>query len=325
MSAPLATVCIPTYNGAPWLAECLESALAQTVDELEILVVDDRSSDGTIDIAREFAVRDSRIVVEQNSDRLGLAPNWNRCAGLARGDWIKFLFQDDLLAPACVERMVQAGSNGAAIVLCDRGLDFAPDTEDRIRDYFAELPRMDDVFGTTASVPAADVCRALVAHPGVNFLGEPSSVLLNRVAFAGAGGFNTRMIQLCDLELWARLSCKSGLVRVREQLATLRIHGKSTSSSNAASQQFRKDVLDTLILYHEFAFADGFAALREVVGSRFSRLAAVELRRAQRDVREADDPDLRRELQTVMDDHPKLGRPLWLLWHRLRKTLGSAP
>jgi glycosyltransferase involved in cell wall biosynthesis len=72
------SICIPTCNGADWLAECLDSALAQTVTDVEVVVVDDASTDDTAAIARGYAARDPRIRVHVNESRRGLAANWNR-------------------------------------------------------------------------------------------------------------------------------------------------------------------------------------------------------------------------------------------------------
>jgi hypothetical protein len=159
----------------------------------------------------------------------------------------------------------------------------------------------------------------------VNVFGEPSAALLSRSAFADRG-FNCTMIQLCDLEFFARTASRGGLAFVDAELATFRVHGKSTSSSNLASRQFRKEVLDTLILLHEYAFDPTFADLRDAGRAArppvdFATLTARELFRAMRDA--AGDADRRAALREVVGLYPKLARPWWRLWHRVRKTLGS--
>lgn len=77
---------MPTYNGATYLKQALESALRQTFGDFELLVVDDNSTDGTLNIVREYAEHDSRIKVFHNQARLGLAKNWNHCLELASGE-----------------------------------------------------------------------------------------------------------------------------------------------------------------------------------------------------------------------------------------------
>jgi len=291
--------------------------------EIEVLVLDDASTDDTAAIAEDYASRDSRVSVRVNSRRLGLAENWNKAVRSATGDWIKPLFQDDMIAPTCLERMTAMG--GAMLVVCDRKINVEGGAAEEAARYIAGLPTMDALFGSDPHVSSEQVCAALVKHPGVNFFGEPSAVLLHRTALQRFGDFNTDMIQLCDLEYWARIGSQVGIARVPEELATFRVHERSASAANYGSRQFHKDVLDTLILFHEFAFGEHFAQLRAVPGSRFSELAARELQRAQADVAKAGDPRLNEALQDVLARHPKLKSPLWRLWRKVCKQLRSKP
>src|SRR2546423_15678826 len=112
MPTPLVTVCIPTFNGALHFAECLDSVCRQTYRNIEILVVDDCSSDLTADIALDFSTRDPRLRFVRNQSTLGLMGNWQRCIELAQGEYIKFAFQDDALYPACVELLMREAQQG---------------------------------------------------------------------------------------------------------------------------------------------------------------------------------------------------------------------
>ena len=315
---------MPTYRGAPWLAACLGSATAQTERDLEIVVCDDASDDDTVAIAQRVAARDARVRVIANEKRAGLAGNWNRAMAAARGEWIKLLCQDDAIAPTCVERMVAAAAGGAGLVICERIVEMAPGTDEATRRFFLDLPPMETLFGAAERVTASAVREALVERPGVNFFGEPTASLLHRETVRRYGSFHAHLIQLCDLEYWARIACNEGLARVRDKLATFRIHAAAASAVNAESRAFRRDVLDTLVLYHQYACGQAFRSLREAAAARkpavnFAALAARELRRARRDARNSADPSLRRELANVVASHPRLGRPLWQLWHRARE------
>src|SRR5215468_6023153 len=96
---PKVSVCIPTYNGAAYLSECLESVMRQTFAAIEILIVDDGSSDSSASIAQQYTRADKRIRLFVNKKHLGLVSNWNHRVDLASREWIKFVFQDDILAP----------------------------------------------------------------------------------------------------------------------------------------------------------------------------------------------------------------------------------
>lgn len=91
------SVCIPTYNGATFLAETISSVLAQSFRDFELLLVDDGSTDATLEIARSFT--DPRLIIHQNEKRLGIPANWNRCVSLARGEYVCLLHQDDVMMP----------------------------------------------------------------------------------------------------------------------------------------------------------------------------------------------------------------------------------
>ena len=94
---PILTVAVPTCNGARHLAEALHSVLSQEGAAFELLVSDDRSDDDTLEVVRTGGRRSARI--EINSERLGLAGNWNRCAALARTPLLAIFHQDDVMLP----------------------------------------------------------------------------------------------------------------------------------------------------------------------------------------------------------------------------------
>jgi glycosyltransferase involved in cell wall biosynthesis len=106
---PQVSVCIPMYNGAAFLAEAISSVLAQSFRDFELLLVDDGSTDATLEIARSFT--DPRLILQQNEKRLGIPANWNRCVSLARGEYICIFHQDDVMLPenlACKVRALNA-------------------------------------------------------------------------------------------------------------------------------------------------------------------------------------------------------------------------
>src|ERR1039457_2569288 len=101
---PKVSVLIPVYNGERHLAECLESVLAQDFNDLEILLADDGSRDGSAKIIENFAARDPRIRWWKNPRNLGLTANTNVCIRAAQGEYLKFIHQDDRLLPASAFR-----------------------------------------------------------------------------------------------------------------------------------------------------------------------------------------------------------------------------
>src|SRR4030065_1446213 len=133
----IVSICIPTYNGEKYLRETLDSVLAQTFKNFELLIIDDNSKDNTMDILREYASRENRIRIVQNETNLGLVNNWNRCVELAHGDWIKFVFQDDIIAPDCIERLLESCKGGSLFAACRRNIIFDKDAES-MKKYYKE-------------------------------------------------------------------------------------------------------------------------------------------------------------------------------------------
>jgi glycosyltransferase involved in cell wall biosynthesis len=333
MSDPLVSICIPTYNGARYLEECLESAIEQTHRNLEVLAVDDGSSDDTVSILQKYAQHDPRVRLVQNPSRLGLVGNWNRCVDIARGEWLKFLFQDDVMVPTCVERMVAASQpSGPPIVVCRRKIVF-DDVSEATRRFYALYQTeesLEAVFARKTRISPRSFSHAVLEHIRHNFIGEPTSVLLHRSAFERFGSFNPDLIAVCDLEFWIRVGANTGIVQVPEVLATFRAHSRSASAANNSEHEYRMKALDSVILLHEFAFHPAFAPLRAAAAERqlpidlkrkFAQSAVVARRQALNWGREFGDQGPLYEWRAVADRYPRVKRSLPVF--RLR--LGRMP
>ena len=103
---PLVSVLMTAYNREEFIADAIESVLAQTFTDWELIIVDDRSRDRTAEIAHRYAARDSRIRVNVNERNLGDYPNRNHAATLAGAEFLKYHDSDDLMYPYCLAVMV---------------------------------------------------------------------------------------------------------------------------------------------------------------------------------------------------------------------------
>jgi hypothetical protein len=106
-SGPLVSVLMTSYNREAFIAESIESVLAQTLTDFELIVCDDRSNDGTVAIAHDYARRDSRVRVSINDTNLGDYPNRNQAASLARGRFLKYHDSDDMMYRHCLQAMAE--------------------------------------------------------------------------------------------------------------------------------------------------------------------------------------------------------------------------
>lgn len=102
------TVCVPVYDGERNLERCLRSIEAQDFTDIDIIVVDNGSTDGSLARACAAATRDRRVLVYQNAENVGRVGNWNRCLDVACGEFVKPVMVNDFLAPECVRRLVDA-------------------------------------------------------------------------------------------------------------------------------------------------------------------------------------------------------------------------
>jgi glycosyltransferase involved in cell wall biosynthesis len=277
---------MPVYNGARYLPESLESILAQTWTDFEVVVVDDCSSDDSLAIARRFAERDPRVRVFRNEQNQKLVGNWNRCLELAQGEWIKYCFQDDLLEPRCLERMVQAACElGTPIITCKRRFLIEPNSSNEQSTFFEEYGAAIKVFcaenflkGRAASksgavhVEPAQICslitnavRTLQHYDGVgtNFIGEPTAVMIKKSVLGEAGTFDPNLIQLCDVEYWYRIAARHGLAFVPDEMVSFRVHSEAATAANRKQGFFRKGLIDPLLMLAALAYSDRHAAYRD--------------------------------------------------------------
>lgn len=107
-SQPLVSILTPVYNGAQYLSECIESVLAQTYPNWEYIIIDNCSTDGSVEIARQYAAKDRRIRLHENPHFLRALPNHNATLQQISpsSKYCKIVFADDWIFPECLERMV---------------------------------------------------------------------------------------------------------------------------------------------------------------------------------------------------------------------------
>lgn len=111
MTLPQFSVAVPVHNGASFLREALDSALAQTYPPVEIVISDNASTDDTPRICAEFASRIPYIRYSRSDKPLTIGQSWNRACRMASGEWVKLLAHDDLLRPNYLERIAQELTN----------------------------------------------------------------------------------------------------------------------------------------------------------------------------------------------------------------------
>jgi len=106
MNFPKASILIPVYNRQELIAETIDSALSQTYSNIEVIIVDNASTDNTWNVIQAYEEKDDRIKAFRNESNIGPVRNWLRCVNEASGEYGKILWSDDLIAPTFLERTV---------------------------------------------------------------------------------------------------------------------------------------------------------------------------------------------------------------------------
>jgi glycosyltransferase involved in cell wall biosynthesis len=121
---PLVGLGMPVFNGGRYIAEAVQSILAQSYENLELVICDNASTDTTEEICRDFAARDPRVRYNRNPQNIGAHPNYNRTFELSRGKYFKWVPHDDVLHTDYLSACVEALEADPGAVVCQTQLDF---------------------------------------------------------------------------------------------------------------------------------------------------------------------------------------------------------
>ncbi len=176
-STPLVSVIIPAYNAEKFLPKTLESVLSQTYKNIEVLIIDDGSQDGTAEIVKSIAQKDSRVMLLQQ-ENLGVAAARNLGIDNSKGEFIAPIDADDIWYPRNLEKQVQCMQQADSSVGLVYSWSIDINEEDKLTGDFRAANIEGDVFTT------------LLCH---NFLGNASSTLIRRSCIEKIGGYNTQL------------------------------------------------------------------------------------------------------------------------------------
>jgi glycosyltransferase involved in cell wall biosynthesis len=213
---PQVSVCIAVYNCERYIGQAIESVLSQTFGDFELVVADNASTDGTIDVVRSYA--DPRIRLIRNEQNLGAVANFDLVMRAGIGNYIKLLGADDLLYPTCLERQVAVmeADPRLSLTACRRDI---IDARDRV------IIRRHGWWGRCGRYEGVAAIRRIV-RAGRNLLGEPITILFRQSLLGTLGGFDPVM---SDLDYWCRLLQLGDLYVDADALAAFRVSESSRS------------------------------------------------------------------------------------------------
>jgi glycosyltransferase involved in cell wall biosynthesis len=227
VTAPAISVCIPAYNAAPWIAATIDSVLAQTRSDFELVILDDCSQDETLAIIKRYDDPRIRLLVHERNQ--GAEAAWNRLLQEARGRFVKLLCCDDLIYPHCLEQqaaVLDAPGNEDVSLVCG--------PRDIIDDGGRLLLRRRGLTQPGRTTGHAMIRR--IVRTGRNWLGEPLAVLFRRDLALELGGFDATEPYCIDVDLWCRLLAAGDLLVVPETVGAFRVSGSSWSFRLAGKQ-----------------------------------------------------------------------------------------
>ncbi len=219
-SQPLISVCIPVYNNEKFIAQTLESVLAQTYAHFEVIITDDHSTDATVATVKRF--NDPRIKLIQNATNLGMIGNFDFAMSQATGKYLKLLCGDDIIYPDCLRRQVEAledpSNSRVVLAVC---------TSDVINARSEVVLRRRSRFAA-GRIAGANLIRNCVRW-GTNFIGEPGAGLFRKNAADGPSPFDPANPYLIDMDLWVQLLKRGDAFIDKTPLAGFRISTDSAS------------------------------------------------------------------------------------------------
>jgi len=261
---PLISVLVTVYNREKYLSDCLTSILNSTFGDYEVVVVDDCSSDGSVEISEKFTRQDQRVRLYRNEKNLGDYPNRNRAAELARGRYIKYVDSDDLIVPECLARLVEP-------------LESHPEAA-----YSLSYPRPENASRPIVmSEKEAYECH-FVDRQGI-FSSGPLLAMIRTDRFHQVGGFRDDARNMGDTVLWLELSARWPMIIVEDGLCWWRQHDdqefslvRTVSEDNAITHSKLTAVCLTEFLSEPkcpLSAADRKRVRRDIYIRNFKRLA----------------------------------------------------
>ncbi|MCD8323338.1 MAG: glycosyltransferase [Clostridiales bacterium] len=227
---PTVSICIPAYNSAEYIQDTIDSILAQTWKDLELIIVDDNSTDNTYEIL--CAIADSRVRVFHNNENLGMSGNWNRCLSLCRGEYIKLVCADDLLAPTAVEQEVQALIDNPTAVMAE--------SDTKLLDLDGKAKGFYKRYHKSGLVDGKEICRKGLFSQ--NYFGAPQANTFRKSAAEQVGGFDPDFTYILDYDFWVSLACQGDVYIIHEPLNFFRVRKDSNTGEVMGGDRQKNDL-----------------------------------------------------------------------------------
>lgn len=233
MNSPQLSVCIPVFNGADFLREAIDSVLEQDFRDLEVILVDNQSTDETISIIKSYT--DPRIKLFINDTNIGMVPNWNKAMEYATGKYIKILPADDFIYPGCLQKQVAILENDKEEKIC------LVSGRRNIIDEKGKII-LNRGFSRTEKLINGFAAISKNVRSGGNIIGEGGAVMFRKAILKKTGNFRSDIFYVLDIDLWYRMLLHGNLYVIPDTVSSFRV-SKRSESVHVVNKQ-RKDLSD---------------------------------------------------------------------------------
>jgi glycosyltransferase involved in cell wall biosynthesis len=293
---PAVTVIINVLNGAATLTEAVESVRAQTVDDWELIIWDDCSTDGSAQILSHY--KDSRVRYIRSEERVCLGRARQQAIDLARGDWVAFLDQDDIWLPRKLEcQLALADEKPEAALIYGRTVRFYPGGSERDYDQVHEYSYLPE--GDVFSQLFTDSCFIAM-----------SSAVFRRSAIEAVGGIPSNIVIIPDYYLYAAIARCFSVAAVQQVVCRYRMHPGNTSRTTA--MQVEQEALRLMDIWQKEVTPEVLARCKR---HHSTAMALLEMRHPKSFFRGA------RRLLTQGAIMSQLVRPFYFVFHLARRTV----
>lgn len=233
----LISIILPIYNGEKYMRESIESVIAQTYRDWELLIIDDCSSDHTAEIAKEYASKDSRVQYFRNEKNLRLPRNLNKGFSLSKGDYLTWTSDDNIYKPEALLTMLEVLKKNPEcnFVFCD--YEIIDESGNKISEYRIPEDYEDQIVGN-------------------NVVG--ACFMYTREVYDKIGDYQHGRILIEDYDYWQRIFAKFKVLAVHNTLYQYRIHSQSltgTTDSSIINRAYAEAVLCNKCLYRSLNIA----------------------------------------------------------------------
>jgi glycosyltransferase involved in cell wall biosynthesis len=227
---PRVSVVVPSFNNASFIEATMDSILAQTFEDFELVVADHSSVDGTWELLQHYGT-DPKVRLLRTEAGGGAPRNWERVTAAARGELLKLVCGDDVIYPDCLRMQVAAMDANPSVVLVAA-------QRDLIDAHGAILMSGRGLAGLTGAVAGREAVRHTVVA-GSNIFGEPACVLLRRQALQDAGGWDGNHPYVIDEATYVNVLLRGDFLGIDMPLAAFRL-SNSQWSVHLAREQSRQ-------------------------------------------------------------------------------------